>query len=589
MRPVGVLAVVIALSVSSAVGASTGASARSRGSRVRTVATVQGDVLGFAQDRYYVGWLLRGPRVGYQLGHVGVAVTDDLRTGARTRLPAVPGATNNVSMDPQGLALAGGRAYWEQTYASLSTTDASLATASIHDRRLRGIAYQEIGNPPGGDSLQPPVSDGASVYFWSGTEPDFTGPIVRFDGLKPRRVTGPLPAPAALVAGGGRFAVASRGYDDAGSPAWSPNGRQIAYVRHGTALWLVNADGSASHEIAPQGRDPDWSPDGAKLAYGGPGDTVVIANSDGSDPQVVTSGSDPAWAPNGKTLAVVDQRGIWSVAPDGHDRTLVIAKGNAPDWSPDGRQLVYGGGDDVWLANADGSNQHMLARGGLWPPTPAWSPDGTMIAWVDDFSPCGGNSDDAPGICTIHPDGSHEQVVLRGEDSQQAFYDPAWGLTSNRFAYVSDDYTADGDPHVMVDLRRVTAAPAAMPIVVRSRSGQSAASFESGGPVLALAVSRRVLAALVQEPDGRSAIEIYQPHRRIVPLAVASNQLSTNGNVLVFQIGRTIDTLDVLRGSPRPVATTDYTAIALSIVGNRIAWADSHGRATQIKTLQIDP
>jgi len=95
----------------------------------------------------------------------GVVVVNDLRTGARTKLPATPAAIESVLADPRGLALDGGRAYWEQVYSTFSTTDAPLATASVRDRRLRGIGYQEIGNPPAGDSLQPPVSDGTSVYF----------------------------------------------------------------------------------------------------------------------------------------------------------------------------------------------------------------------------------------------------------------------------------------------------------------------------------------------------------------------------------------------------------------------------------------
>ena len=65
------------------------------------------------------------------------------------------------------------------------------------------------------DRLLPPIGDGTNVYFWEGAEDDFLGPIVRLQGLKRRRVTGRLRAPAALAAGGGRFAVASRAYDEA--------------------------------------------------------------------------------------------------------------------------------------------------------------------------------------------------------------------------------------------------------------------------------------------------------------------------------------------------------------------------------------
>src|SRR5439155_15903003 len=140
--------------------------------------------------------------------------------------------------------------------------------ASVGDRRLRGVCCEEVDRSMPLDRLLPPIGDGTNVYFWEGAEDDFLGPIVRLQGLKRRRVTGRLRAPAALAAGGGRFAVASRAYDEAGSPAWSPDGQRIAYARHDKELWLVNADGIAPHQIAPEGHDPDWAPDGTLLAYG---------------------------------------------------------------------------------------------------------------------------------------------------------------------------------------------------------------------------------------------------------------------------------------------------------------------------------
>jgi TolB protein len=56
-----------------------------------------------------------------------------------------------------------------------------------------------------------------------------------------------------------------------------------------------------------------------------------------------------------------------------------------PAWSPDGTQIAFSRGNadnsgiSIWLMNADGSNQHQLntAHGGC----PAWSPDGTRIAF----------------------------------------------------------------------------------------------------------------------------------------------------------------------------------------------------------------
>jgi hypothetical protein len=168
-------------------------------------------------------------------------------------LPAHPGEAGNVCrFDPQGLALAGGRAYWEQLYASQNTTDATLASASVHDRKLRGLGYEEVATvTPSGAGLQPPGSDGTHVYFWSSTEPDFVGPVVRFHGLKRTRLPGPIPPPAALAAGGGRFMRAIHEYDEASSPAWSPDGTEnmAAMVRGHREHW-------PSRVCSPQSRVP---------------------------------------------------------------------------------------------------------------------------------------------------------------------------------------------------------------------------------------------------------------------------------------------------------------------------------------------
>ena len=65
--------------------------------------------------------------------------------------------------------------------------------------------------------------------------------------------------------------------DDAeeGEPAWSPDGRWIAYVRRspGTSireLWLVRPDGSQRPPLTKLGgvaQAPAWSPDGRRLAF----------------------------------------------------------------------------------------------------------------------------------------------------------------------------------------------------------------------------------------------------------------------------------------------------------------------------------
>lgn len=105
-------------------------------------------------------------------------------------------------------------------------------------------------------------------------------------------------------------------------PAWSPDGRQIAFESvdadyNQAGIWVANVDGSGLHQLTQSVYDQSlrWSPDGSHLAYTqwnglGPGFrfNLMVANGDGSNPQALTTDVrdySPTWSPNGKTVAFI--------------------------------------------------------------------------------------------------------------------------------------------------------------------------------------------------------------------------------------------------------------------------------------------
>jgi TolB protein len=125
------------------------------------------------------------------------------------------------------------------------------------------------------------------------------------------------------VDGGGSLVPVA---EQAANPAWSPDGRKIAFVRVSGddcchSIWVMNADGSDARPLtAPNGVSYwgiAWSPDGLSVAYTD-NSRLRIVNVDGSGIREIASdqrmeGAD--WSPDGKWLAVmVSPSGPWSPA-----------------------------------------------------------------------------------------------------------------------------------------------------------------------------------------------------------------------------------------------------------------------------------
>lgn len=192
-----------------------------------------------------------------------------------------------------------------------------------------------------------------------------------------------------LNAAGGRSVNLTRHPCSEYAPAWSHDGRWIAFVC-GNGVFVMRHDRSSRRAVVrlPNQRldDLSWSPDDRKLAFtSARGISVVNANGKGLRRLSRSTDDSPSWSPEGKTIVFSrEQRGVSYVLRmrvDGTGQRRIARSAWRPAFSPDGATIAFLRNGSIWFMDVDGGRQRRLPRSGSGQSDLAWSPDGRYLAY----------------------------------------------------------------------------------------------------------------------------------------------------------------------------------------------------------------
>ncbi|MEP7370681.1 MAG: Tol-Pal system protein TolB, partial [Nitrosospira sp.] len=227
------------------------------------------------------------------------------------------------------------------------------------------------------------------------------------------------------------------------SPAWSPDGKQLAYVSFENKKPVVYVQTLATRtrkavaNFRGSNSAPAWSPDGKRLAVVlslMSGSQIFLINADGSGLQRLTQSSgidtEPSFSPDGQSIIFTSDRGgspqIYRMQitgrPSGMAERLTFegSYNVSPDYSRDGKSFtfIHRNGDKFNVATQDlATRQVQLLTDSKFDESPSFAPNGRIILYATEVKGRG-------ILSAVSSDGkTRQQLSTQAGDVRE----PAWG------------------------------------------------------------------------------------------------------------------------------------------------------------------